>query len=190
MRRIVISLIVLVCLTSLSFAQGMTQKKEMMGKGMMQGKMMGHNMGGMHSMMYSGMLHHTLMMANTLDLTDAQKKKLETISDKYLYPMIQKEGDFKISHMKIMDNLHDPNFDPDKLRAEIKKSTELNLEMANTMVDGIAAVREAIGSENYAKITKMMPMMGEMKSEMMQQQKGTQVEEKEENPSTDHEEHH
>ena len=103
----------------LSFAQQMTehkgeQQKQMMektemGKMMEMKKGMKHHMqSGMHSMKYSMMVHHILMRANTLDLTDAQKKELEDIKKEYLYPMVQKESDFKISHMKIMDKFNNP----------------------------------------------------------------------------------
>ena len=170
MRRLIILLVTLIFATSLSFAQGMMQEKgeqsggqmEMMGKGMMgmQGGMMAHMMGGMHPMMYSMMVHHVLMKANTLDLTDTQMKELANIQEKYVYPMVRKEADFKISHMKIINMLQDPNFDPSKLKAEIKASNETNLEMANMLIDALTAIRKAIGVENFKKAAEMMSMMG------------------------------
>ncbi len=170
MRRLIASLVILIFVASLSFAQGMMQEKgeqsggqmEKMGKGMMgmQGGMMAQMMGGMHPMMYSMMVHHVLMKANTLDLTDTQKQELATIQEKYLYPMVRKEADFKISHMKIMGMLQDPNFDPAKVKAEVKASNEINLEMANMSIDALTAIRKAIGVENFKKAAKMMSMMG------------------------------
>jgi hypothetical protein len=136
----------------------------MMGRGMM---------GGMPHM-YSMMVQHVIMKANTLDLTDAQKKELANIEEKYLYPLVQKEADFKISHMKIMSMLRDPNFDPSKVKAEIKASNDINLEMANTSVDALVAVRNAIGLENFKKARLMMPMVG---GGMMQGASGTKVRE-------------
>jgi hypothetical protein len=139
----------------------MMQQKQgqagMMGRGMMgtQGGMM---RGMPH--MYSMMVQHVIMKANTLDLTDAQKKELANIEEKSLYPLVQKEADFKVSHMKIMSMLRDPNFDPSKVKAEIKASNDINLEMANMSVDALVAVRNAIGLENFKKARLMMPMMG------------------------------
>ncbi len=127
---------------------------EAMGKGMMGMQ------SGMHPMMYSMMVHHVLMKANILDLTDTQKKELVNIREKYVYPLVRKEADFKISHMKIMDMLQDPNFDPANVKAEIKASNETNLEMANMSIDALAAIRKAIGVENFKKASEMMPMMG------------------------------
>ena len=166
MRRLLVSLIILISFTSLSFAQGMMQKKQgqmgMKGEGMMgmQGGMMAHMMGGMHPMMYSMMVHHVLMKANTLDLTATQKKELASIQEKYLYPMIRKEADFKISHMKIMDMLQNPNFDAAKVKAGIKASNEINLAMANMLIDEFTEIRKAIGVENFKKAAEMMSMMG------------------------------
>ena len=198
--RTLVMMFTLICLTSFSFAGQMTgetgdQKGDMMSKGMMMGKdkgMGGHMMGG--SMMYSMMVHHVLMKAGALDLTDAQKKELAEVNEKYLYPIVRKEADFKISHMKIMDMMHDPNFDPTSLKAEIKTSNQLSLETADAMVDALAAVRKTIGPENFTKMMKSMHadcgmMEGGMmdKGEMMGNEP---AQEKEEGPSGEHEGHH
>ena len=190
MKRLVTPLVILIFVASLSFAQGMMREKGeqkegqmgMMGKGMMgmQGGMMAHMMGGMHPMMYSMMVHHLLMKANTLDLTDAQKKELGSIEEKFLYPLVRKEADFKISHMKLMGMLRDPNFDAVRVKAEVKISNDINLEMANLSIDALSEVRKAIGPENFKKVMGMMPMMGGM----------IKKEKKEEGPPGEHEEHH
>lgn len=195
MKRFIYSIIILLCFTSLSFAQQMTeqegeqQKKRMekmdMGKMMeMKKGMKDHMQSGMHSMKYSMIVHHILMKANALDLTDVQKKELADIKIEYLYPMVQKESDFKISHMKIMDMFHNPEFDTAKLKSEIKTSNQLNLELANMMVDALTATRKSIGLDNFKKIMKMMPMMsdGMMESGDMNEKKG--------DSSSEHEEHH
>ena len=162
MKNLSATFVILVFAVTLSFAQGMMQQRQgqmgMMGKGMMG--MRGGMMGGMHSMMYSMMVHHALMKAQGLNLTDNQRNRLANVSEKFVYPVVRKEADFKISHMKIIDMLHNPNFDPARLKSEIKKSNQLNLEMANTAVDGLATIRNIVGIENYRKITQMMPMMG------------------------------
>ncbi len=170
MKRLVISLVILVFVASLSFAQGMIQEKGkqregqigIMGKGMtgMQGEMRAHMRGGMHPMMYSMIVHHLLMKANTLDLTDAQKEVLSGVGEKFLYPIVRKEADFKISHMKLMEMLRDPNFDAAKVKAEVKISNDINLEMANLSIDALSEIRKAIGPENFKKAMGMMPMMG------------------------------
>ena len=154
MRRLAASFVILGFIASLSFAQGTMQQREgqtgMMGSG---------TMGGMHPMIYSMIVNHVLMNANTLKLTDVQKKELANVQEKYIYPMIRKEADFKISHMKIMNMLQDPNFDPAKVKAEVKASNDINLDMANMSVDALAAIRKAIGVENF-KQAEMMHMMG------------------------------
>ncbi|MBI2486776.1 MAG: hypothetical protein HYW01_07435 [Deltaproteobacteria bacterium] len=198
MRRLIASVVILLFVSSLSFAQGMMQKKQgqmgMMSKGMMemQGGMMGHMMVGMQHM-YTMMVHHVLIQANKLDLTDTQKKDLASIREKYVYPMVRKEADFKISHMKIMDMLQDPNFDPAKVKAEVKLSNDINLEMANMSIDALTAIRKAIGIDKFKKISGMMSMMGgvmmmgeEEKEEMMEEKPAQEKKE----DSGEHEEHH
>ncbi|MAT38728.1 MAG: hypothetical protein CL946_03910 [Ectothiorhodospiraceae bacterium] len=190
MKRLIISVLVLMCFANLSFAQQMTehetgQGQQMMDMGKMKKKMKGmndHMKSGMHSTMYVMMVHHILMKANTLDLTEGQKNELEVIKEKYLYPMVQKEADFKISHMKTMDMLHDPNFDAEKLRSEIKISNQINLDLSDMMIDALTSIRKAIGLDDYEQMIKMMPMMsgGMMKSEEMQK----------ESSSSEHEQHH
>ena len=195
MKRFIYSIIILLCFTGFSFAQQMTeqegeQQKKMMEK-MDMGKMMemkkgmkDHMQSGMHSMKYSMIVHHILMKANAIDLTDVQKKELADIKIEYLYPMVQKESDFKISHMKIMDMFHNPEFNTAKLKSEIKTSNQLNLELANMMVDALTATRKSIGLDNFKKIMKMMPMMsdGRMESGDMTEKKG--------DSSSEHEGHH
>jgi hypothetical protein len=164
MKRLATSLIVLLFIAGPSFAQGAMQQR---GQGGMmgwqgQGGMMGHMMGEMHPMFYSMMVNHVIMSANTLNLTDTQKKELTDVQEKYVFPMVHKEADFKISHMKIMNMLQDPNFDPAKVKAEIKASNDINLDMANMSVDALAAIRKAVGVENFKKIEAMPMMSGRM----------------------------
>jgi|GEM_PF-1305360 len=149
-------IIVLAVSTTPLFAQGM-----MGNKGDMPG--MGSNMRpGMqmnaHYDMYTRMLNHTIMMARTLDLTEKQNGELTGIQEKYLYPAVKKGADFRISHMKIMTMVHDPNFDRETLKAEIKVANDLSLQMANSFVDGLAEVRKTIGMDNYKKIMGPMPV--------------------------------
>ena len=156
MNTIKYLLIVLVISASPLFAQGMMGKKgdmPPMGSNMKPGMNM-----NTHYDMYSRMLNHTIMMARTLDLTDKQNKELTDIQEKYLYPTIKKGADFRISHIKIMNMVHDPNFDKEALKSEIKVANDLSLQMANSFVDGLAEVRKTIGLENYKEIMGPMPM--------------------------------
>ena len=120
-----------------------------------------HMMDGMHPIMYSILVERALMKANSLlNLTDTQRKELAGIPEKYIYPMIRKEADLKISHMKIIGMLHDPNFDPAKVKSETKASNEIKLEMADMAIDALAYIRNTIGVENFKKVSEMKPNMG------------------------------
>jgi hypothetical protein len=192
--KTVVMMFALICLTSFSFAGQMTQEMgdqqgDMMSKGMMMDmkKGMGDHMTG-DSMMYSMMVHHILMKASALDLTDTQTKNWR-IKEKYLYPIVRKGADFKISQMRIMDMLHDPGFDPAKFKSEIKTSNQINLEMADMMADALTAIRKAVGPENFKQVMKMMPMdCGMMKGGEMMENEPAQ--EKEDDSSSDHDGHH
>lgn len=159
MKRLLISLAILIFAVSLSFAQGPMPEKGRQTGMMCKGEK-AHMMGGMHPMMYSILVQHALMKTNSLNLTDTQRKQLAGIPERYIYPMIRKEADLKISHMRIMGMLHDPNFDPAKVKSETKASNEIKLEMANMAIDALADIRNAIGIENFKKVAEMKPIMG------------------------------
>jgi len=180
MKRLSVSILILTLFTSFAIAQGTGQKTD----GQNQGMMMPHgNMGTVHgmgnhmsgsSMMYSMMVHHVIMKANDLDLTETQKKEIAGLNDKYLYPLVQKEADFRTAHMKVIDMMKDPNFDATALKTEIKSSNELNTDMADMMVDALASARKTLGPDNFKKCMTMdwkMTKSGTMqKGQMMQNQ--------------------
>lgn len=117
-------------------------------------------MGGMRGIWkYSGLVHSAIVCAESLELTDAQRKELGAVREKFLYPMVKKEADFRISHMKIVDMMHDVGFDPAKLKAEIKIANGIELELANMAVDAAVTIRNAVGMENFKKVMGMMPKM-------------------------------
>jgi hypothetical protein len=161
MKKLVASFIILMFVVSPGFGQGTIQKG---GKqiGMMDVHCRGistHMMGRMHPT-YSVMVHHIFIKANALNLTDTQRKELAGIPERYIYPMIRKEADLKISHMRIMGMLHDPSFDPAKVKSETKTSNEIKLEMANMAIDALADIRNAIGVENFKKVAETKPNHG------------------------------
>lgn len=160
MKRFIISIAVILFLANLSFAEGPAPQKPRQ-KGMPHPGMMGMHgmMGGKHTSMYGMMIHHLLMKANSLDLTAEQKKELSKVNETYLYPIVQKDADFKISHIKVMDMLYDPNFDPAKVKAEIKNSNDISLAMADLYVNGLVSIRKTIGVDNFKKIMAPPPMM-------------------------------
>ena len=166
MKRLTVSLLILTLLTSFSLARGTGQNTDM-PHGNMKGHMHGTGSHAMSSpMMYSMMVHNVIVKADALDLTDAQKKEIDGLNDKYLYPLVQKEADFRVSHMKMMNMMKDPNFDTEALKAAIKSSNDLNKDMADTMVDALAAARKILGPENFKQCMAMD--WGMMKSGTMQ----------------------
>ena len=179
MKRLSVSILILMFLTSFALAQGTGQNTQgqtpgtMMPHGNMYGHMHGSTMN--RPMMYSMMVNNVIMKADTLDLTDTQKKEISGLNDKYLKPLSQKESDFRDEHM--MNMMKDPNFDPKALKAAIKSSNDLNMDMADMMVDALAEARKTLGPEKFAQCMTMnwgMNKSGTMQKGQMMQNKQTQ----------------
>lgn len=102
------------------------------------------------------MVQHFIINAEKLDLTYYQRQQIENIKQDYLYPMIQKEADFQISNMKVMDLLKEADFEPKKIKVAIEKSINLSLENALMSIDALAAIRKAVGVDNFNKLRTMM----------------------------------
>lgn len=147
MRILFNMLLISLCLTSLSFAQQVIQ-----GSGDItdEPKTMKKKVESYAMVLYF------LMNANTLDLTDSQREELNIIKKDYLYPMIQKEAAFRISEMKVMDLLKNPDFNTEEVKSAIKISVNLTLENALTSIDALTAVRHAVGLNNFNKLIGMM----------------------------------
>ncbi len=162
MRRLVTSLVILICFASLSFGQSMMQEKGKQGDGQ---KGMGKDMKGIQGTMKIGMppmmskiVQIILIKADSLDLSITQKKELSEIREKYVYPMIRNEGDFNISHMKVNDMLQNPDFDPKMVKAEIKILLDFSLKEVNMAIDAIAALRDVIGVDNFKVVMGVMTL--------------------------------
>lgn len=100
-----------------------------------------------------------LINSGALDLPNSQRRKLDKIKQDYLYPMIQKEADFQISEMKVMDLLKETDFDPEKVKKAIELSINLTLENALMSIDALAAIREVVGFDNFNKLRGMVNLM-------------------------------
>jgi len=150
-------------------------------------------MGGMHGGMTHEMMHmyltgypirHILHHASDLELTDEQKKELKGLEEKYLYPLVRKEADLRITQMRLIDLFMDPTFDPAKAKTEAKVLTDTILEMTSLSVDALSAARKVLGPEKFKRAMEMMPMT--MRGGMTGVEEKTKKEEK----SEEHEEHH
>jgi uncharacterized protein YfkK (UPF0435 family) len=149
MKRLSILVFILLCITSVSFAQQVIQQN-------------GDHKGEVETMKMKKrvksyvLVQYFLINASALDLTDSQRQDLDNVKKDYLYPMIQKEADFQISEMKVMDMLKETDFDPEKVKSAIKISINLTLENALMSIDALAAIRNAVGLDNFNKLIEMM----------------------------------
>lgn len=147
MKQLFKMLLILLCFTSFSFAQQVIQENDYHKD---EPKTMKKKVESYVLVQYF------LMNANTLDLKDSQREKLNNIKKDYLYPMIQKEANFRISEMKVMDLLKKPDFNTDKLKSAIQMSINLTLENALLSIDALDAIRNAVGIDNFNKLIKLM----------------------------------
>ena len=102
------------------------------------------------------MVQYFIANALTLDLTNSQRQQLDNVKKDYLYPMIQKETDFRVSEMKVMDLLKNPDFEAEKVKSAIKNTINLTLENALMSIDALAAIRKAVGIDNFNTLLEMM----------------------------------
>ena len=154
MRTLITSLVILVFSSCILFAQNMMKQPEEQDKGP------GNQMGMTIKLppMMSNIVQDILTKASSLDLSDSQEKELSAILEKYVFPMIRNESDFKIYNMKVNDILKDPNFDPEKVKAEMKVLEEFSIKEINMAIDAIAAIRDVIGIDNFKVVMGMMAL--------------------------------
>ncbi len=142
-------LLISLCLNSFSFAQQVIQQNDD-HKGEVETMKMKKRVKSYVLVQYF------LINASALDLTDSQRQDLDNVKKDYLDPMIQKEADFRISEVKVMDMLKETDFDPGKVKLAIEISINLTLENALMSIDALAAIRNAVGLDNFNKLIEMM----------------------------------
>lgn len=147
MKRLLTLLIMLLCITSISFAQQtIEQPGDLKDKSKTMKKRVESYL----------LVQYFLVNAENLDLTYSQRQEIEKIKKDYLYPMIQKETDFQISNMKVMDLLKEPDFEPEEVKSAIVSSIKLSMENALMSVDALDAIRKAVGMDNFNILREMM----------------------------------
>ncbi len=110
----------------------------------------------MSSDKYSKNLNMLIMRANSLGLDDKQVGELSAIQEKYVFPIIREESEFKISHLKIVKMLQDPDFDPKAVKEEMGASNKLHEKMTESYVDGLAAIRDVVGAQDFKRLRAMV----------------------------------
>ena len=102
---------------------------------------------------FSRMLISMVQKTGKLDLTKQQRDSVNAIRSKYISPIISEENQSRALQRKFMSQLLDPEFNPSTLKTTVKETDEANAKIADMFIDGMEALREAVGSENYAKLS-------------------------------------
>ena len=102
---------------------------------------------------YSRMLLSMLQKTGGLDLTDQQKTNVRQIKETYIRPIISEEKESRTLQRKFMTQLQESDFNSSEMKTIAKEIDSANAKIADMFIDGIAALREEVGPENYAKLT-------------------------------------
>lgn len=101
----------------------------------------------------SKVLNLLIVKANTLDLTEEQRKGLILVQEKYVFPLAKKEAEHNISRIMVINIIQEPDFDPAEAKRASNELKETALEMSDMLIDGLVEIRTVIGIENYKIIT-------------------------------------
>lgn len=101
----------------------------------------------------SKVLKQLIIKANTLDLTEDQRRGLDMVQENYVFLLAKKEAEHNISRMTVINIIQEPDFDPTEAKKASEKLKQTALEMSYTLIDGLAKIREVVGLENYKIIT-------------------------------------
>lgn len=102
--------------------------------------------------LYSITFNRVVTRAMKLDLDDTQKEELRKINEQYLGPIVEKEKDLQSSRRTVMHSLTNPGFNEADVKKEFEKSQALRAEMFGEYVQGLNAVKEVVGDEDYSSL--------------------------------------
>jgi hypothetical protein len=109
---------------------------------------------------YSRMLISMVQKTSRLDLTDQQKTNVRQIRTEYIAPIVQEENESRTLQGQFMNQLQESDFDPSEMKTVAKKIDNANAKISDMFIDGIAALREAVGEDNYAKLSPVTNIDG------------------------------
>jgi Spy/CpxP family protein refolding chaperone len=101
---------------------------------------------------YNVMLRDMLIRTEGLELTEEQVKKIDEIRTKYLKPLSEEMREQQKLRLSIYKMLQDPSFDPAKVHSKMDEAYDMGKKTAGQFVDGITALRDAIGPEKYKEM--------------------------------------
>jgi Spy/CpxP family protein refolding chaperone len=136
---------------------GMMQGRGMMGRGKMQGEMMG----GHHRMMH--------MCMNYLGLNSKQKQEIKEIKFATMKNVIRKRADMQIARLELRDLLSQDPVDMKAVEAKVKQIEGLRADIHLALIKAKEEVKAKLTPEQRQKLMDMMgksPMMGNMDEEM------------------------
>ena len=107
--------------------------------------------GGKYSRMFISLVHKT----KTLNLNDEQKDQVNKIGKEYAQIIVDDENQSRSSQREFMKQLQAAEFDPSQLKTLNKDIESANLKAADSFVDGLSKIKNAVGPDNFAKLVPL-----------------------------------
>lgn len=103
---------------------------------------------------YSKSLKDMIDGALKLNLSAEQKSRVSALTGKYYDQMSRDESEVRKMRMNVPKMLNNPSFDPAKVKEVIGDANALEKKISDSYVDAMTSLRDAIGKDNYEKLTK------------------------------------
>lgn len=104
--------------------------------------------GGKFSRMFLSMVHKT----KAFDLTKEQRQEVQEIAKEYTNSIVEEENSSRSFQRQFLKQLQIGEFNPEQLKNLSKQAEGANLKAADSFVDGVASIKEAIGPKNFSRL--------------------------------------
>ena len=146
MRSVILPLLIFMLTAGIAIAEN--QDKEQKPKEGFKKERVVKMRGGKFSRMFMSVLHNT----KTLNLSEEQKDQVNKIGREYANSIVNSENESRFSQKDFMKQLQAGDFDPSQLKTLSKDTQTANLKAADSFIDGLSALKSAIGPKNFAKL--------------------------------------
>jgi hypothetical protein len=107
--------------------------------------------GGKYSRMFLSIVHRTKI----LDLDEEKTIEVNKVGKEYISSLNESEKESRTLQIAFMNELNGEDFDEAKLKAEVDEINKLEKQSAYKFIDGLVAIRNVVGPENFAKLTPL-----------------------------------
>lgn len=146
MRSVILPLLIFMLTAGIAIAEN--QDKEQKPSEGFKNERVSKMRGGKFSRMFVSVIHK----ANSLSLNKDEKHKVNELGKEYAVKIIRSENEARYAQRDFLKQLQAGEFDPSQLKTLNKDAEAANLAAANTFVDGLAALKDTVGPDKFAKL--------------------------------------